>query len=273
MGRLVRIAMKARPKQMEEPAMTDLPHEIQVWRSMDTLDHIGTWATTRYPAEAVTYVPKADAQAAVALARAEKAEQERDRIDQWRETAIVERDTYSEERDAAEADRDRLAADLAAAKQREAELLAALEDPLVVHLNMVAGKIAKPLPSQLAHIYGEDVIRAALASAPPADTLTTTQAAGQTDGHECLRRSHVSRADGVPADAVGNGNCLPLEGGPEAPEAQDELTRLRELIRKAYHALNPDRPTGLLANRLLERTRYLLKAEVRAHFPGEVDRG
>ena len=36
------------------------------------------------------------------LARAEKAEQERDRIDQWRETAIVERDTYSEERDAAE---------------------------------------------------------------------------------------------------------------------------------------------------------------------------
>ena len=34
--------------------------------------------------------------------RAEKAEQERDRIDQWRETAIVERDTYSEERDAAD---------------------------------------------------------------------------------------------------------------------------------------------------------------------------
>lgn len=48
--------------------MTDLPHEIQVWRSTDTLDHIGTWATTRFPAEAVTYVPKADAQAAVALA-------------------------------------------------------------------------------------------------------------------------------------------------------------------------------------------------------------
>ena len=49
-------------------------------------------------------------------------------------------------------------------------MLAALEDPLVVHLNMVAGKIAKPLPSQLAHIYGEDVIRAALAPTPPADT-------------------------------------------------------------------------------------------------------
>ena len=60
--------------------------------------------------------------------------------------------------------------ELAAAQQREAGLLAALEDPLVVHLNMVAGKIAKPLPSQLAHIYGEDVIRAALAPTPPADT-------------------------------------------------------------------------------------------------------
>ena len=62
-----------------------------------------------------------------ALARAEKAEQERDRIDQWRETAIVERDTYSEERDAAEAERDRLAAELAAAQQREAGLREALE--------------------------------------------------------------------------------------------------------------------------------------------------
>ena len=51
------------------------------------------------------------------LARAEKAEQERDRIDQWRETAIVERDTYSEERDAAEAERDTLAASLAAASE------------------------------------------------------------------------------------------------------------------------------------------------------------
>ena len=46
--------------------MTDLPHEIQVWRSTGTLDHIGTWATTRYPAEAVTYVPKSDAELAVA---------------------------------------------------------------------------------------------------------------------------------------------------------------------------------------------------------------
>lgn len=42
--------------------------------------------------------------------------------------------------------------------------LAALQDPLVVHLNMVAGKIAKPLPSQLVHIYGEDVIRSAFAA-------------------------------------------------------------------------------------------------------------
>jgi hypothetical protein len=40
--------------------------------------------------------------------------------------------------------------------------LAALQDPLVVHLNMVAGKIAKPLPSQLVHLYGEDAIASAL---------------------------------------------------------------------------------------------------------------
>ena len=78
------------------------------------------------------------------------------------------------------ADCDRLAAELAAAQQREAELLAALEDPLVVHLNMVAGKIAKPLPSQLAHIYGEDVIRAALAQTPtdPGDGWTWNERLG-----------------------------------------------------------------------------------------------
>ena len=71
-------------------------------------------------------------------------------------------------------------AELAAAQQREAELLAALEDPLVVHLNMVAGKIAKPLPSQLAHIYGEDVIRAALAQTPtdPGDGWTWNERLG-----------------------------------------------------------------------------------------------
>ena len=51
-----------------QAVLASLPGEIQVWRSTDTLDHIGTWATTRFPAEAVTYVPKADAQAAVAMA-------------------------------------------------------------------------------------------------------------------------------------------------------------------------------------------------------------
>ena len=58
------------PEQSERqmvPVLASLPHEIQVWRSMDALDHTGTWSTTRYPAEAVTYVSKADAQAAVAL--------------------------------------------------------------------------------------------------------------------------------------------------------------------------------------------------------------
>lgn len=47
--------------------MTDLPAEIQVWHSNDKLCHTGTWATERYPAEAVTYVRKADAQAAMAM--------------------------------------------------------------------------------------------------------------------------------------------------------------------------------------------------------------
>ena len=52
--------------------MTDapelLPSEIQAWRDRDTLDHIGNWATTRYPTEAVTYVRKADAELAVSEA-------------------------------------------------------------------------------------------------------------------------------------------------------------------------------------------------------------
>lgn len=64
------------PEQSERqmvPVLASLPHEIQVWRSMDTLDHIGTWSTTRYPPEAVTYVPKSDAAAAVALALEEAA--------------------------------------------------------------------------------------------------------------------------------------------------------------------------------------------------------
>ncbi|KEP68822.1 hypothetical protein DL1_08575 [Thioclava dalianensis] len=35
----------------------DLPSRILVWRGYPKLDHIGTWATTRYPDEAVPYVP------------------------------------------------------------------------------------------------------------------------------------------------------------------------------------------------------------------------
>ena len=55
--------------------MTDttrkLPDEVMVWHSHERLDHLGSWATTRYPEEAVAYVPLADAQAAVALVVAE----------------------------------------------------------------------------------------------------------------------------------------------------------------------------------------------------------
>jgi len=40
--------------------MTDLPREVMCWRSDLPLYHVGTWATTRYPADAAAYVPKAD---------------------------------------------------------------------------------------------------------------------------------------------------------------------------------------------------------------------
>jgi len=39
----------------------------------------------------------------------------------------------------------------------------ALADPHKVHLNMLAGHIAKPSPKQILHIYGADAFRAALA--------------------------------------------------------------------------------------------------------------
>ena len=61
--------------ELTDEAVKALPDEIQVWRSTDTLDHIGTWSTTRYPPEAVTYVPKSDAAAAVALMVAQAATQ------------------------------------------------------------------------------------------------------------------------------------------------------------------------------------------------------
>lgn len=73
------------PEQSERqmvPVLASLPHEIQVWLSMDALDHTGTWSTTRYPAEAVTYVSKADAQAAVALALEEAAEN-KEQLEIW----------------------------------------------------------------------------------------------------------------------------------------------------------------------------------------------
>jgi hypothetical protein len=40
--------------------MPELPKEVMCWRSDLPLDHVGTWATTRYPEDAKPYVPKAD---------------------------------------------------------------------------------------------------------------------------------------------------------------------------------------------------------------------
>ena len=36
--------------------MGDLPNKIMVWHSDQPLDHVGTWATTRYPEDAEEYV-------------------------------------------------------------------------------------------------------------------------------------------------------------------------------------------------------------------------
>ena len=43
----------------------DFPDEIHVWRGTTTLKHCGTWSTTRYPEDAITYhrvVPAAAAE-------------------------------------------------------------------------------------------------------------------------------------------------------------------------------------------------------------------
>ncbi len=40
--------------------MPELPKEVMCWHGQWPFAHTGTWATTRYPADAVPYVPKAD---------------------------------------------------------------------------------------------------------------------------------------------------------------------------------------------------------------------
>lgn len=40
--------------------MTDLPSKIMAWHSNQPLEHVGTWATTRYPEDAEEYVKLAD---------------------------------------------------------------------------------------------------------------------------------------------------------------------------------------------------------------------
>lgn len=38
----------------------EIPAEIMVWRHRPEMWWLGSWATTRYPEDAVTYVPKSD---------------------------------------------------------------------------------------------------------------------------------------------------------------------------------------------------------------------
>lgn len=76
--------LKAVQNATQEATMSDLPQEVMVWHS-PTLDHIGTWATTRYPDDAVAYVPSA---------RLEAVEKERDRLNELLHQVRHERDCF-----------------------------------------------------------------------------------------------------------------------------------------------------------------------------------
>lgn len=69
----------------------DLPPKVMVWRSQP-MAHIGTWATTRYPVEAVAYVPEATLSAAMELpevrALVEAVTRQVENIDDWLATSI-----------------------------------------------------------------------------------------------------------------------------------------------------------------------------------------
>lgn len=69
----------------------DLPPKVMVWRSQP-MAHIVTWATTRYPVEAVAYVPEATLSAAMELpevrALVEAVTRQVENIDDWLATSI-----------------------------------------------------------------------------------------------------------------------------------------------------------------------------------------
>lgn len=60
---------------------------------------------------------------------------------------------------------------------------------------------------------------------------------------------------------------------PAPPGDQGEVERLRELIRRAHHALDPERNRGPVSEQLVRQLRRKLAAEVKKHFPGEVRDG
>ena len=47
-----------RMAKLEAVTPKPLPNRVMVWHSNPALDHTGTWATTRYPDNAVVYVPE-----------------------------------------------------------------------------------------------------------------------------------------------------------------------------------------------------------------------
>lgn len=73
------------------------------------------------------------------------------------------------------------------------ELEALLSDPVAVHVNMLAGKIAKPSIESIIHLYGADALRAALRA--------DHDAGGAVAMREAAARLIESRADEHGADA------------------------------------------------------------------------
>lgn len=93
----------------------DLPDEIMVWRSNPNLPHIGTWATTRYPADAVAYE------------RAEKAKADKREMAMQSLADLGQAQEAYEAQLAAEATITQLRAALATAEQAAAEATARAE--------------------------------------------------------------------------------------------------------------------------------------------------
>lgn len=107
-----------------------------------------------------------------------------------------------------------------AAEALSAAIPSELSDPNAVHINMLRGAIAKPTVEQIIHIYGADVLKAALASqdAEPTETDTTANA-----DLIARLRAHVRKRDNP---AIPNGAwAMMLEAADALELAGDRVER------------------------------------------------